>query len=68
MFEADDHDLNLIFLEEELEVFRNQWNQNVSLRDIAKVMKRKTSEVALLVFDHAERGLIKKRDEDVHRL
>lgn len=68
MFEADDHDLNLIFLEEELEVFRNQWNQNVSLRDIAKVMKRKTSEVALLVFDHAERGLIKKRDEDVNRL
>ncbi|ANU28438.1 hypothetical protein [Planococcus versutus] len=68
LFEADDHDLDLVFSEEELEVFRDQWKKNVSVTEIAETMKRKISEVALLVFDHAERGLIKKRDKDVHRL
>lgn len=68
LFEADNFELNLIFSEEELEVFRYLWEQNISVRNIAGEMKRKVSEVALLIFDHAERGLIKKRDEDVHRL
>ncbi|MGH2319370.1 hypothetical protein ACRC6Q_16645 [Planococcus sp. SE5232] len=68
LFESDDHDLNLIFLEEELKVFLKLWNENISLREIASKMKRKTSEVALLVFDHAERGLIEQRDRSLHRL
>ncbi|ANU13483.1 hypothetical protein [Planococcus halocryophilus] len=68
LFEADDHDLNLIFSEEELEVFRELWSENISVRGIAEKMSRKTSEVALLVFDHAERGLIKQRDRSLHRL
>lgn len=68
LFEADDHDLDLVFSEEELEIFREQWKQNVSVTEIAETMKRKISEVALLVFDHAERGLIKQRDRSLHRL
>ena len=68
LFDSDDHDLNLIFSEEELGVFRDLWQQNVSLRNIASDMRRKTSEIALLVFDHAERGLIKQRDRSLHRL
>ena len=68
LFEADNFELNLIFSEEELEVFRDLWQQNVSLRNIASDMGRKTSEIALLVFDHAERGLIKQRDRSLHWL
>lgn len=68
LFESEDLKLDLIFSEEELEIFCDLWNENISLRNIAVEMKRKTSEVALLVFDHAERGLIKKRDASVHRL
>ena len=49
-------------------MFRDLWQQNVSLRNIASDMERKTSEIALLVFDHAERGLIKQRDKSLHRL
>ena len=49
-------------------MFRDLWEQNVSVRTIATEMKRKVSEVALLIFDHAERGLIKDRDRSLHRL
>ena len=56
LFEADNFELNLIFSEEELELFRDLWQQNVSLRTITSDMGRKTSEIELLVFDHAERG------------
>ena len=68
LFEADNFELNLIFSEEELEVFRDLWQQNVSLRNIASDMGRKTSEIELLVFDHTELGLIKERDRSLHRL
>lgn len=68
LFEADKFELNLIFSEEELEVFHDLWQQNVSLRNIALDMGRKTSEIAFLVFDHAERGLIKQRERSSNRL
>lgn len=68
LFDSDDHDLNLIFSEKELEKFIGLWKENISLRGIASEMKRKTSEVALLVFDHAERGIITERDRSLHRL
>lgn len=68
LFEADNFELNLIFSEEELEVFRDLWQQNVSLRNIVSDMGRRTSKIVLLVFDYAERGLIKRRDRSLHRL
>lgn len=61
LFEADELNLNLVFTEEELQTFKNQWKKNVGLEKIAESMNRKPSEIALLVFDHAERDLIKKR-------
>lgn len=61
LFEADDLKLNLVFTQEELETFRQHWKKNMALGEIASSMKRKPSEIALLVFDHAERSLIKKR-------
>ncbi|WKA57153.1 hypothetical protein QWY16_11640 [Planococcus shenhongbingii] len=64
LFEAKDFELNLVFVEEELQTFQELWEDNVSLKHIAKQMRRHPSEIALLVFDHAERGLIKKRNED----
>lgn len=65
LFEADDLKLNLVFTEEELETFRQHWKKNVALVDIAASMKRKPSEIALLVIDHAERSLIKKRKKGI---
>lgn len=65
LFEADELELNLVFTEEELEAFKEQWSGNVDLKDIAKNMRRKPSEIALLVFDHAERNLINKRHRGI---
>lgn len=66
LFEANDFELNLVFVEEELQTFRELWENDISLKKIAKKMRRHPSEIALLVFDHAERGLIENRQQGLH--
>lgn len=68
LFEDENLPLNLLFEEGELRDFRELWEAGISLPNMAKKMKRKPSEIALLIFDHAERGLIKGRDEGIHGL
>lgn len=63
LFEDDALDLNLVFKEKELIDFVDYWNEGMSLREIAEKMRRKNSEIALLIFDHAERDLIFPRKE-----
>ncbi|MGI2329671.1 XtrA/YqaO family protein [Planococcus sp. YIM B11945] len=66
LFEANDFELNLVFVEEELQTFRELWENDISLKKIAKQMRRHPSEIALLVFDHAERELIRERQQGLH--
>ena len=68
LFESDDIKLNLLFSEEELRDFQELWQAEISMTNIAKKMKRRPSEIALLVFDHAERDLIKKRQQGIYGL
>lgn len=63
LFECGSLDLNLVFKQTELKAFVEYWNDGESLRGIAKKMRRKNSEIALLIFDHAERDLIFPREE-----
>ncbi|MTD30174.1 hypothetical protein [Planomicrobium sp. YIM 101495] len=68
LFEDDDLKLDLVFEEDELADFKELWEAEISLQNIAKKMKRRPSEIALLVFDHAERGIIKSRDSGMFGL
>ena len=63
LFEDDALDLDLVFSEKELKRFVEYWNEGKSLRVIAGKMRRKNSEIALLIFDHAERNIIFPRKE-----
>lgn len=67
LFEADELELNLLFSPAELRDFLELWQAGISMANIAKKM-RKPSEIALLVFDHAERGLIKVREQGIYGL
>lgn len=68
VFESDDIKLNLLFSEEELRDFKELWKAGISVENIAKKMKRRPSEIILLIFDHAERNLIKTRHQGVYGL
>ncbi|MEZ0482637.1 hypothetical protein [Planococcus sp. SSTMD024] len=68
LFEADELELNLLFSPAELRDFQELWQAGISMTNIAKKMRRKPSEIALLVFDHAERGLIQKRETGIFGL
>ncbi|WP_233208623.1 hypothetical protein [Planomicrobium sp. MB-3u-38] len=68
LFEDDTLKLNLIFEENELQDFKEMWEAGISVENMAKKMKRRPSEVVLLVMDHAERSLIKKREQGVFGL
>lgn len=61
LFEDDELELNLLFSDRELRDVLELWSAGISMMNIAKVLKRKPSEIALLTFDHAERGLIEER-------
>lgn len=68
LFEDDTLKLDLIFREDELQDFKEMWDAGISVENMARKMRRKVSEVALLVFDHAERGLIQNRETGVYGL
>lgn len=68
LFEDDKLKLDLLFSDRELRDFLELWQAGISMTNIAKKLRRKPSEVALLVFDHAERGLIQKREKGIFGL
>ena len=68
LFEDDDLELNLLFSERELRDFQELWSAGISMKNIATKLKRRPSEIALLVFDHAERGLINARGTGIYGL
>lgn len=68
LFDDDKLDLNLTFTTKQLDDFLDMWEDGISVENIAKKLKRKPSEIALLVFDHAERGLIEARETGVYGL
>lgn len=53
--------MNLVYKEKELQKFVDLWNTGMSVQNIAKEMKRKKLEIALLVIDRAELGKIQGR-------
>ena len=46
---------------DEVKVVEKMWKEGKSISDIAKVVKRNTNEVAVLIMDRAAKGKIKKR-------
>lgn len=68
LFEDDALELDLVFEDNELTDFKEMWMAGISVENMAKKLRRKPSEVVLLVFDHAERGLIKNRQQGVYGL
>lgn len=68
LFGDDNLKLDLVFEENELVDFKEMWKAGISEENMAKKMKRRPSEIALLVFDHAERKLIKERKTGVYGL
>ncbi|TWT04622.1 hypothetical protein [Planomicrobium sp. CPCC 101079] len=68
LFEDDNLNLDLVFEENELADFKEMWVAGISVENMAKKMKRRPSEIALLVFDHAERNLITKRQQGIYGL
>lgn len=68
LFEDDALKLDLVFEENELKDFKEMWKAGISVENMAKKMKRHPSEIALLIFDHAERNLIKTRKQGVYGL
>ena len=61
VFEHEKFNLHLEFADQELNDFIELWNADISAKNIAKKMKRKPLEIALLIMDRGELGLIKKR-------
>lgn len=63
LFEDDALELNLVFQQAELKRFVEYWEEGLLLTEIANKMRRTNSEIALLIFDHAERNIISPRKE-----
>lgn len=61
LFEDDRLKLNLVFKDNEIQRFKELWKDGMSLQNIAKEMKRKPSEIVLLIIDRVEVGDIKRR-------
>lgn len=68
LFEDEKLDFDFVFTDQQLADFKGMWNGGISVQEIAKKLRRKPSEIVLLVFDHAERNLIKKRQNGVYGL
>lgn len=68
VFDDEHFSLNLIFTDEELEVFSQLWSDGISLKNIATKMKRQPIEITLLVIDRAELKLINGRKTGIHGL
>lgn len=53
--------LNFLWDEDEVLKFREMWEEGLSLPAIAKKLRRKQNEVAVLILDQAEEKKIKPR-------
>ncbi|ARD47597.1 hypothetical protein [Sporosarcina sp. P33] len=49
----------------EPELFRELWNNGEHIEDIAKNLKRKPFEIALMVLEQAQNGLITERSNGI---
>lgn len=65
LFTDDSIDVNFLFKMKEMERFMELWNDGESLQDIAKEIKRKPFEIALLIIDLDLRGLIMPRKKGI---
>lgn len=61
LFDHDKIKIDFEFSEQELKDFKELWSSGISAENIAKKMKRRPLEIALLIIDRAEVGLIKVR-------
>lgn len=61
LFEHDKIDLDFRFTNQELKDFKALWNADISAENIAVKMNRRPLEIALLIIDRGELGLIKER-------
>lgn len=68
LFEDYSLDLDFVFPDEQLMVFKELWNEGVSVQEISKKMHRHPTEIILLIIDHAERDLIQNRETGVYGL
>lgn len=68
LFADDNLKLDLVFKENELADFKEMWKAGISVENMAKKMRRKPSEIILLVIDHAERNLVKNREQGIYGL
>lgn len=54
-------ELNFVWQPEKVRKFREMWAAGEDIREIAKQLRRKPEEIAILVMDQAKRGNIQKR-------
>lgn len=66
LFEDEKLNVNLVFEEVDIAMFINYWNEGLSIKKIAKQLKRKPLEIALLVMDRAEVGEIEQRNTGIY--
>jgi len=68
LFDHDKFKINFAFSDQQLKEFKELWNEGISAENIAKQMKRTTLEIALLIIDRAELGIIKGRSSGLNGL
>ena len=68
LFEHKKINLDFGFTEQELKDFKSLWNADISAANIAVKMNRRPLEIALLIIDRGELGLIKERDKGLDGL
>lgn len=68
LFDHDNIHIDFKFSEQELKDFKELWSSGISAENIAKQMKRRPLEIALLIIDRAEAGFIKMRATGIYGL
>jgi hypothetical protein len=68
LFENDKININFAFTKQELKDFKELWNADISAENIAVKLNRRPLEIALLIIDRGELGLIKERDSGLDGL
>ena len=61
-------EMDFIWAESDLMMFRHLWNKGESILDIAAYFKRDPDEVGLLIIDQARQDLIKPRRDGTNEI